>query len=90
MCPKFTTSIAKKTISYYLLKNVPLKESILEVLGHVWTRDASIWSTLRLLFEGYKENNDIDLAQNKKSKNGKRSSNLSDLSTKAWWTLSLK
>ena len=50
MCPKFTTSIAQKTISYYLLKNVPLKESILEVSGHVWTRDASIWSTLRLLF----------------------------------------
>ena len=42
MSPKFTTSIAEKTLSYHLLKNVPLKESILKVSGQLWTRKASI------------------------------------------------
>ena len=31
MCLKFTTSLVEKTISCHLLKNVPLKGSILEV-----------------------------------------------------------
>ena len=57
MCPKFTTSIAKKTLSYHLLKNVPLKGSILEVLGQVWTRKAFIWIYFKIVgFEGMETN----------------------------------
>ena len=57
MCPKFTTSITEKTFSYHLLKNVPLKESILEVSGRVWTREASIWIYFKIFgFRGMETN----------------------------------
>ena len=49
MCPKFTTSIAKKTLSWHLLKNISLKGSILEVSGQVWTREAFIWIYFKIV-----------------------------------------
>ena len=57
MCHKFTTSIAEKTLSYHLLKKVLLKGSILEILGRVWTREASIWIYLNIVeFKGMETN----------------------------------
>ena len=49
MCPKFTTSIVEKTFYCQILKNVSLYGSILEVLGQVWTREASIWIYFKIV-----------------------------------------
>ena len=57
MCPKFTISIVEKTHSYHLLKNVPLKGSILKVSEQVWTKEASIWRYFKIVgFKGMETN----------------------------------
>ena len=49
--------MAEKTLSFHLLKNVPLKGSILEVSGWVWTREAYIWIYFKIAgFKGMETN----------------------------------